>query len=106
MRDLTSQDDLDALLREPRAVLLKHGASCPISAAARKEVDALAAGPLDTPIYRLEVTGQRALSDDVAERLGVAHESPQVMILRDGRPTWRAEHFEISADGIRRELDA
>lgn len=106
MRDLTGDDDLDTLLREPRAVLLKHGAHCPISAAARREIDALAADAADTPIYRVEVTGERALSDRLAERLGVAHESPQVMILADGRPTWRAEHFDITADGIRRALGA
>lgn len=106
MRDLISQDDLDTLLREPRAVLLKHGAHCPISAAARKELDALAADAFATPIYRVEVTGERALSDRLAEQLGVAHESPQVMILEGGRPTWRAEHYDITADGIRRELGA
>ena len=32
MRDLTSPDEIDDLLREPEAVLLKHGARCPISA--------------------------------------------------------------------------
>ena len=104
MRDLTSTDELDMLLREPAAVLLKHGAHCPISAAARDELAEFAAEHPDTPVYRVEVTGERALSDHLAERLGVRHESPQAFVLRAGKPVWRAEHFDITAQGIAREL--
>jgi bacillithiol system protein YtxJ len=106
MRDLTSRDDADALLREPEAVLLKHGAHCPISAAARKELDAFAARRPETPVYRVEVSGQRELSDYLADRLGVEHESPQAFVLRGGRAVWRATHFDIDAQGIERELGA
>jgi bacillithiol system protein YtxJ len=100
MRELTSDTDLDALLREPEALLLKHGAHCPISAAAREELHAFAARRPELPIYLLEVTGHRELSNTVATRLSVAHASPQAFLLRDGRPTWRAEHFDITVDAL------
>ena len=104
MRDLKTRDEVDAMLAEREAVLLKHGASCPISAAARKELEAFCASRDDVAVYRLEVTERRDLSDYVAERLGVAHESPQAFVLRDGKPVWRAERFDISAQGLARAL--
>jgi bacillithiol system protein YtxJ len=100
MHDVTSPDALDEVLRAPEAVLLKHGARCPISAAARDALDAFAGAHPDVPVYRLEVTGNRALSDQVAERFGVQHESPQAFVLRDGRPVWYAEHFAITAEAV------
>ena len=102
--DLTTEHDLDAALRAPAAVLLKHGASCPISAAAREEISALAGDRPELPIYRIEVTGRRALSDAAADRLGVAHESPQAFVLRDGRVAWYAEHFDITSDAVIAQL--
>jgi bacillithiol system protein YtxJ len=55
-------------------------------------------------VYRVEVTGHRELSDALADRLGVAHESPQAFVLRGGRPAWRASRFEITAHGVGRAL--
>lgn len=100
MQDVTTPADLDAVLAAPDALLLKHGAHCPISAAAREVVAEFAAAHPDRPIYRLEVTGHRALSDAAAERLGVPHESPQLFVLRAGRPAWYAEHYAITADAV------
>ena len=101
MQDLTSEHDLDALLGAPGdVVLLKHGAHCPISAGARDAVGEFTRDHPDVAVYGVEVTGHRALSDRVAERLGVPHQSPQLFVLRDGRATWRAEHFAITPEAI------
>jgi bacillithiol system protein YtxJ len=100
MQDLKSPDEFATALATPGAVLLKHGASCGISAAARDALAAFSAEHPDVPVYGVEVTGQRAVSDLVAERLGVPHESPQVFVLRDGRPVWHAEHFAITAEAV------
>jgi bacillithiol system protein YtxJ len=100
MQDLTTPDDVDAALRAPTAVLLKHGARCPISAAARDALQRFAADHPEVPVYGVEVTGHRALSDLVADRFGVQHESPQVFVVRDGQPIWHAEHFAITPDVV------
>jgi bacillithiol system protein YtxJ len=100
MQDLKSPDELAAALATPGAVLLKHGATCGISAAARDALAAFSAEHPGVPVYGVEVTGQRAVSDLVAERLGVPHESPQVFVLRGGRPVWHAAHFAITAEAL------
>jgi thioredoxin 1 len=105
MQDLMSPTDVDAALGAPDAVLLKHGAHCPISAAARDALAEFAAEHPEVPVYGVEVTGHRALSDGLAERLGVAHESPQVFVLRGGCPVWHAEHFAITPDAVAAHLN-
>lgn len=104
MRDLTNDDAPDALLQEPTAVLLKHGMHCPISGAAREELAAFAERHPDVPVYRVEVTEQRAMSDSLAERLGVPHQSPQAFVLRAGEPVWHAAHFAITTHALERQL--
>ncbi|MDF1504411.1 bacillithiol system redox-active protein YtxJ [Roseisolibacter sp. H3M3-2] len=104
MRDLTTEAEADAPFREATCVLLKHGAHCPISRAARAELEAFAERHPDVPVYRVEVTEHRALSDALAARLGVEHQSPQAFVLRDGAPAWHAAHFDITADGLERRV--
>ncbi len=100
MQELTSTDDLDRALAAPEALLLKHGARCPISAAARESVREFSAAHPEVPVYGVEVTGNRALSDLVAERFAVTHESPQLFVVRGGRPVWYAQHFAITPDAV------
>jgi bacillithiol system protein YtxJ len=48
----------------------------------------------------VEVQRARALSGEIESRLGVAHESPQVLVLRNGEVAWNASHFNITADAV------
>jgi bacillithiol system protein YtxJ len=48
----------------------------------------------------IEVQRARALSSEIATRLGVAHESPQVIVLRNGQVIWSASHFDITANAV------
>ena len=100
MRDLTDRRGVDALFEEPEAVLLKHGAHCPISAGARHELAAFEAQRPQVPVFAVEVTTRRELSDYLAERLGVLHESPQAFIVRRGEVAWHAAHYDITARAL------
>ena len=104
MQHLTSQHDLDAALQGPECVLLKHGAHCPISAAARREMDGFTDRNPGVALYALEVTEHRDLSDALAERLAIPHQSPQLILLRDGRAEWHATHFAITARALEDRL--
>jgi bacillithiol system protein YtxJ len=97
MQNLETQPDFDTLMRAEEAVLLKHGATCPVSAHAREELSTFAASHPDVTVCALEVTAHGDLSKYAAERLGVEHESPQVILIRGGQAAWHSEHFAITA---------
>ena len=60
----------------------------------------LAAVPGD--VFLIDVERDHDLSQSLATQLGVEHESPQVIVVRDGRPVYTASHWEISRDEVRR----
>ena len=106
MHSLESSQDLDTALQAPVAVLLKYSTTCPISANARRELTAFEERHPDQAVYGVDVHRARDVSSEVAERLGVEHESPQAFILRDGRIVYTAAHWDISAGDLERELAA
>jgi len=104
MRSLTSTKDIDAVLDEPAAVLLKHSTRCPISAAALDQITDLEVRRPDVPIYLVDVHQARSVSDYVAERFGAPHDSPQAFVLDHGTLVWKATHYSITASDIERQL--
>lgn len=102
-QSLTSMDDLeDALDRAEQEpiVFYKHSAICPISAQMERELTALDR-PDDPPVYRVVVQDARPVSDAIAERLGIRHESPQALVVYGDTTLYDASHGRISTDDIR-----
>ena len=104
MKNLDSRADLDALIHTDVAVLLKHGARCPVSARARDEVTAFSTSHPGVVVCALEVTQHGDLSKHAAEQLGIEHESPQVFVIRGGQVAWHAEHYAITALNLDAQL--
>lgn len=85
--------------KEP-VVLYKHSTTCPISAAAHREMEKLAEeGAL--PVFKLAVQKSRALSAEIASALDVRHESPQAIVLVYGKPIFHASHHRVTAQAVR-----
>jgi bacillithiol system protein YtxJ len=108
---LTHLHDLPALeaaieeSRERPVLLFKHSRTCGISCEAYDELHAhLVQSPLRAAYKIITVQSHRHVSDEVAVRLGVRHESPQAILLRDGKPVWKASHFRITARALAQAL--
>ena len=101
-------DDLDRLIAESdeRPVLLfKHSRSCGISAEALDElIDHLNADAPTARYAMVTVQTHREVSNAVAARLGVRHQTPQAILVRDGRAVWSASHFHVNAAEIRQAM--
>ncbi len=54
----------------------------------------------------VDVRAERPLSQQIAARSGVEHESPQVIIFRRGTPIWNASHQEITVAALSRQFPA
>ena len=57
------------------------------------------------PVFLVDVVKHRPLSRALAERIGVAHASPQAIVLRDGFAAWHRSHYDIQADALARAVD-
>ena len=106
VEELTTKEALEAALerseQEPIA-LFKHSTRCPISAGAYQQV----ARYLEEhsgeglPFFLVKVVEARDVSNAVAEQLGVAHQSPQVIFVNCKRAYHNATHGAITAQAIR-----
>ncbi len=108
MRLVESIDALNELLagtsRRP-ALIFKHSLSCGTSAMAMEEMqDLAAAGPLAVELALVRIQAARAVSDAIATRLKIRHESPQVLLVRDGLVVWSATHWNVTAATVRAAL--
>jgi bacillithiol system protein YtxJ len=78
-------------------LVFKHSTTCPISAGAAEQVRKLDAA---LPLYWINVREQRELSNWVAETYGVAHESPQLILIRGGAQKRVWNHYAVSVKEV------
>ena len=53
------------------------------------------------PQYALvTVQTHRAVSNAIAQKLGIRHETPQALLVKDGRVVWSASHFGVTAAAV------
>jgi len=92
------QSDLDNLFQRDLAMIFKHSPACSVSWAAHALVARFYARHPLFPLYVISVTAERETSRRIAQRTGVVHESPQIILLRRGVAVSTASHGEITSD--------
>ena len=106
---LDSDDEVEDVIvtSEERLVLLfKHSVTCGTSAQAYDElVDHLSTGQHTTQYVIVTVQTHRDLSDAVAARFKVRHETPQTLLIHKGQVVWEASHFSVTAETIKAAID-
>ncbi len=100
---LTDEVTLEQLVERSQAepvLLFKHDPVCSISVMAYYQLK-----QLDDEIPMIDVKRGGYISRLVAVQTGVKHESPQVILLRNGKAVWSASHFAITAEAVQRAVD-
>ena len=111
MNELKPLSDIAALeaaiaesLERP-VLLFKHSRTCGISCEAFDELQMhLSMAPYEAAYKLITVQSHRRVSDEASSRLGVRHETPQAILIKDGRVVWNASHFSITADALHRNI--
>lgn len=91
---------MDAALKADSFLLFKHSLTCPISARAFREYTTFVVGGSTVPTGWIDVVGQRPWSQRVETETGLAHESPQVLLLQKGQVIWHASHGGITKESL------
>ena len=89
--------DLETAAAAGPAVVYLHDPWCPVSARAKRELSRVGGEML-----LVDVSAHPNLSREVEAWTGVRHESPQVIVLADGRPVWDGSHYAITRDAVSR----
>ena len=99
--DRAALDNLLSDSKQKTVLVFKHSNACPISARAYREMQ-----KLEDQVNVLEIQAVPELSREVERLTGIRHESPQVILLRDGKAVWNASHFDVNAASVTKALES
>ena len=105
--DLLQDRDLEQLLDRSKTdpvLIFKHSTQCSISAQAYEEFTDFVEGIRNLLCGTVLVIENKKLSNSIAERFGVRHESPQALLVKEGRVIWHASHWSITSDSLNEAL--
>lgn len=104
-RILNAVDQIDTVISASHTspvAIFKHSTRCSISSMAQSRLERDWEKRFgDIPIYHLDLIAHRDVSNAVAERFGVEHQSPQLIIIQDGEVVFDASHSAIQPAMIR-----
>lgn len=110
-KKLDSEQQLDQILEQSHqrpVVVFKHSTRCSISATAKsrfeRQYDPAAAPGSDA--YLLDLISFRSVSNRIATDTGVRHESPQVLVIKDGKAVHHASHMGIDWNEVKKAIAA
>lgn len=107
-KTLTEIDQIENIIEESYetpCVILKHSTTCSISYAAKMRLDS----DLDdlssiASMYYLDLLSYRPVSKAVAEKLQVHHESPQVIVIKNGEVIYDESHLDITSAELSEQI--
>lgn len=87
-------------------IIFKHNTTCPISKSVIKKLEQEAGIlPHDTPVYILDLLSNRDISNSVAATFNIPHQSPQLLLIKDGKCIYNESLYNISAEETAQALN-
>jgi len=105
---LTSMEQLQELIHrseERPQVIYKHSIRCSISSVVKSRLEKEEV-PDAADFHYLDLITYRPVSNAIAEQFGVHHESPQVLVIRNGKSIYDDSHMAINMDDIIEQVKA
>ncbi|NGY37078.1 bacillithiol system redox-active protein YtxJ [Flavobacterium sp. XN-5] len=101
LTDLEQLNEIVSLSNDKPVVIFKHSTRCSISRMALKQFEnEFDLSDKVTP-YFLDLIAHRDVSNDIASRFGVMHQSPQLLLIKGGKSVYDVSHSDIDADALK-----
>ncbi len=105
---LTSEKQLQEIINtsEQPAVIFKHSTRCSISATALSRLERAWKEGEMAPLkaYYLDLLNYRPVSNQIESTFGITHQSPQLLLIRNGKCVYSSSHFDITYPALREQL--
>jgi bacillithiol system protein YtxJ len=100
VRFLTTASDVDEFLRESGGSAVFKAGTCHKTQETFGRVQEQLEAREDLPLAVIRVVEAREASNRLAEVTGITHESPQIVLLRDGRPVFERNNWSITGEAV------
>lgn len=106
--ECTQKSDFDQVVADSYdrpAFVFKHSTRCPISASRWRVFQSFAGRESRVAFHMVNVIQDGTLSRQIAAQTGIGHQSPQAMLLYQGKPVWNASHYSITEEAMTAALE-
>lgn len=103
LTDLSQLDEIVTLSNEKPVVIFKHSNRCSVSRFALKQFES-EYDLTDVDAYFLDLLEYRVISNEIASRFGVYHQSPQLLLIKEGKSVYDVSHSDINARELKGKL--
>ena len=105
---LQNESQLEALLEDSKIklqMIYKHSTSCGISSMVKRQLEqSLGALDMQASVYYLDLLSYRSVSNQVAKQFQVLHQSPQLILIKNGVVVAHDAHYDLLQLPIERYL--
>lgn len=99
-KQVKNANDLIEQSKEYPLLLFKESMTDPISMKAKEEVDAFVSDGSPYPVFIITTEEQQEVSEELAEKLKVKHEVPQMIFVKDGKAIDTLSHRDVTTENI------
>jgi bacillithiol system protein YtxJ len=101
LTDLGQLNEIITLSETQPVLIFKHSTTCGISRMAMKQFESQFDLNDQVVSYYLDLLTYRSISNEVAARFGVEHQSPQLLLIQDGKCVFDTSHGAIDVSDLR-----
>ncbi len=98
-------EEVKSLSKTKPQLIFKHSTRCSISSMAKHRLEKTAT-PGEIDFYYLDLIKNRNISQKIAEEFNIRHESPQVLLIKNGECIYDESHSGITMDEITEQAAA
>ena len=104
LTDLGQLNEIMTLSNEKPVVIFKHSTRCIVSRTALKQFENEYDLEDQVAVYFLDLLEHRDISNEIAARFNVYHQSPQLLLIKDGKSVYDVSHSDIDAGELKRKV--
>ncbi|WP_310377589.1 bacillithiol system redox-active protein YtxJ [Flavobacterium sp.] len=107
LTNLGQLDEMVSRSAEKPVVIFKHSTRCSVSRMVLKQFENefdVATLDCNVSMYFLDLLEHRDISNEIANRFGVHHQSPQLLLIKEGKSVYDVSHSDIDAEELKGKL--
>lgn len=104
LESISQLDEIATLSSERAALIFKHSTRCSVSRMVLKQFENEFDLDDTVDVYFLDLLEHRDISNEIANRFGVNHQSPQLLLIKDGKSVYDVSHSDIDAGELKGKI--
>lgn len=100
LENISTLDNIDEISVQQYVAIFKHSTTCSISGMSKQRLERKWTDNIPIKIWYLDLLKHRDISNAIAQKFNVQHESPQILLIKNKECIYHASHMEITVNDL------